>query len=119
MNQLENLLEMKKLSFYKGSNNDQDKKDKQSYYDLQETLKNQAKLLKRGDKVLFNFPKKIKDKSSRLGFTFIDELYKGTVIKPLYNKVRKGFEEDSLIPTIKCESGKYTFEVSPDDICKI
>lgn len=132
MKLLQQLAEFKKKPFYSnGIKNEQDKKDSAEYYSIEENIENLSKKLKKGDKVIFNFPKKVKttakEKAENIarygnfmsGFKFVDDFIEGEVYKPFFNKKRTRFGETDLIPTITVSSGKFLYPVSPRNICKL
>lgn len=100
--------------------NEQDKKDKTEYYKLQEELEEFAKKLKKGDKVVFNFPEKIKGSKNSFGLpSYKDVFYEGVVSKPLYTKKRTIMGEDASFDIIKVTANGYIYPVIPDQIEKI
>lgn len=122
MSILKQIFELKTKPFYsKGTLDEQDKKDQTLYYQCEKKLKENAKKLKKGEKVLFNFPIKVKHnrKGEFFNFDLKDNLLEGKVYKPFYIKKRMRMGEDCSVETIKVEAGNMIYEVSPDEVEKI
>ena len=120
---LERLQQLKLQPFYRKAFPDftpQDLKDHNEYEELQKQITSNASKLKKGDKVVFNFPKMVKGKKNGFGLpTFEDVFYEGIVSKPLHTVKRSRMGEDCSFQSIKVSSGGYIYGVSLDSIEKI
>lgn len=96
-----------------------DHKDSELYHKLENELKESSKLLKKGDRVLFNFPKKIKDKTQTFGFRLEDQIMEGTIHKPYYTRKRSSFGEDTSIQLLQVSTSTHIYDVSPEEIEKL
>lgn len=117
---LQTLLEMRKLPFYsKGTLTKKDRDDFERYNELEFQLETDARKLKKGDKVRFNFADKIKDKSRTFGFRLVDKLYEGTLYMPVKTAKRTRMGEDCSFETIKAIVGNTIYSLDLSDIEKI
>lgn len=132
MRRLAQILELQKKPFYsKGCQNEQDRKDERLYYQLEEELENNAKKLKKGDKVRFMWAEKIKCKKTKenhFGFDLKWHILEGEVRQPLKTsktsaikgvKAKDAGDYVRESKVVKVVSGNYVFPVSPNKIEKI
>lgn len=113
-------LEMQKLTFYfKNTNSKTDLHNHEVYRELEAQLEADARKLKKGDKVRFNFPDKVKDKSRIFGFRLVNKVYEGVLHVPVKTVKRTRMGEDCSFETIKATAGGYIYPVGLDEIEKI
>jgi len=100
---------------------EQDRKEHDEYDNTQEQLIADTKKLKKGDKVIFNYPERIKGKVSgpfRLP-SYRDVFHEGTVHQPVKTVKRTRMGEDCSFESIKIASGGFIYPVSLDKVEKI
>jgi hypothetical protein len=98
---------------------EQDKLDSKEHDRLRHEIENDCKKLKKGDKVTFNFPDKIRDKSATFGYRFIDNFREGIVKQPVKLSKRTRMGEDCSVEIIKVTCGNYIYPCSLYDVEKL
>jgi hypothetical protein len=118
---LKRLFEMRALPFYTKAENfsAQDSKDRAEYRSLEKQLESETKKLKKGDKVVFNFPDKVRNKASMFGCDYIPHFYEGEVKNPAKRVKRTRMGEDASFESINIVCGKYIYPTSLTDVEKI
>lgn len=123
---LEKMVQMQSLPFYdkgfrdsEGNVIEKNLNDSKEYHALQDKIENSSKDLKVGDKVQFNFPKQIKDKSKSFGFRLENQLMEGVVKKAYHTRKRERYGEDCSFQLLKVASDGYVYDVSPDSVIKL